>query len=142
MAFAVVEPGGGRSAFFAALPEGSCSIAKGGMAMFHAADLSLVGIVDRAVVLADTGTLRIALRPAVDGEEAVTVPCRPVRRAGGKVDHRRREVNLSAAIRALGLTAKAAAGRYEVLTKGSLLIVGLTAAADGVGAAVDASRVK
>ena len=125
MAFKVVRPlRGGLQ--FNPLPAGFVSVARSGLATFHSEDLKLVKIGDLAVLFADTdGSFRVALRAAKRGEEELAVKVNPVVRKKGKLDGRRRKVNLSPAIRGLGLTPGVeTAGRFELSTKGVMLIFG------------------
>lgn len=69
VAFRIVEPG--RFAKTDPLPEGMVAFDKNGTGLFHVADLQLVGIGGRVIVLADNGgTLRVALRKVRGGEES------------------------------------------------------------------------
>ncbi|MGD8450696.1 MAG: hypothetical protein PVJ57_02660 [Phycisphaerae bacterium] len=127
MSFELVESGdfgGGGEA----LAEGECSLRKGGKLVAHAADLALVNIGNYAMVMADAGTLRIALRAVRDGEEAKSYACSVVRRAN-KTDSGRREINVLRALHRLNLTPEAVVGRYPLTVKGEgaggMLIVNL-----------------
>lgn len=131
------RPGG---AAFLPLPEGWCSISKVGVLLAYASDLELVQVDSRAVLLADSATLRVGIRRPDDGEIEFAVSVRPVKRGAGRIDRKRRELNVLPAIRELGLTPAAAAGRYELRAKDNMLLIELTGAARHAGAAVDASR--
>lgn len=104
------------------LREGECSIAKTGHGLFHGADLSIVQITDQAALLADPGTLRLALRvPHLPEDFHSVVKVSPAKNGRGRV-----HVPLSAGIRRLGLTPRGVGGaRYELSTKDNLLIIQL-----------------
>lgn len=131
MAFEIVEPGAtfGKDA----LTSGTASISRSGRLTVVQEDLELAGIDRTAVVLADPGTLRIALRAPREDETAVSVACSPML-THAKRDTGRRALNIVRALRRLSLTPEAAAGRYELATKGAgadaLLIVNLGASRD------------
>ncbi|MEP0848136.1 MAG: hypothetical protein HRF50_15100 [Phycisphaerae bacterium] len=141
MSLRLVKPRPGGDAF-RPLPEGWCSVSKVGVLLAYTSDLELVQVDSRAVLLADGATLRIGIRRPDDEEAEYAVSVRPVRRGAGKLDRKRREVNVLPAIRELGLTPAAAAGRYELRTKDNTLLIELTGAAQHAGEAVDASRPK
>lgn len=112
---------------FRSLAEGHVSVPSKGSALWHADDLALVSITDQAALLADPGTLRVALRkprPEDDPETVVNVTAET--RRGRPVPGKRR-CNLAPAIRQLGLTTKAVGGAtYPITTKDDLLIVSFT----------------
>ena len=95
------------------------------MALFHTEDLGLVNIADEAALLADSGTLRVALRrPRLPEDDGCVARVTTVVR-NKKPVRSRKNVMLAAAIRRLGLTLAAAAGKYELTTKDDLLVVDL-----------------
>lgn len=104
--------------FGEALPTGYCSVAKSGDALFHAEDLALVGIVDRAVLLADGGELRVGLRQPREGDTDI-VAVRPA--ANGSS---RRRVNLKRALLTIGIEPRAVRGeRFELHTIGEVMFI-------------------
>jgi hypothetical protein len=105
MAFTVV---GYRSLRLAKVREHYASLGKSGLASIAVADLEAVGVKSRAVVLADADTFRLGLRAPRSGEAdtAATV--------GGKGKDKRRSVNLTPALRTLGVKPAEVAGRYAV----------------------------
>jgi hypothetical protein len=117
----------GERTFAERLPEGACSLSKNGKLTLRKGDLALARISEAAIVLADPGTLRIALRAPRPDEAALAM------RVGlmGKKNQKdpRYGVSVARAVKAVGLTLAAAAGRYELATKGTgadaLLIVKL-----------------
>lgn len=134
MSFEVSEPG--TFTRVEALPEGWCAISRNASAVFHAEDLALVGIENRAVILVDVSTLRIALRSVRDGEDRQAVAVGVVRRKGR--DTTRRRVGLALPIKRLALEAEAVRGRYELTTKkgsagAELIIIHLAAEKLGKG---------
>lgn len=122
MAFQVIE----KKAFTSceSIPDGFCSVDRGGTGRFHTEDLALVEIDKVAIVLVDEMTLRIGLRKPRPGEEAKAYLCRPVY-AGRRPDEKRRQVSLRSALSELRIDPEAAAGRYELTTKDDLLIINL-----------------
>lgn len=110
-----------------ALPEGFCSIDRGGTVRFHKEDLALVGIEDVAVLLTDELTLRIAIRRPKpnEGRQAYRIaPAMWGGKKGGK-DLGRRQLLLKRALREIRIDPEAAAGRYELTTKDDMLIISL-----------------
>lgn len=110
--FEIVPPGkkvGGDP-----LPEGFGSLSTKGVLTMHEADAAAAGIGKAAVLLADGGTLRIAIRAARDGEagSAVSVAAVATGKAGGPVNRRR--INLARAIKRIGLDGPAVAGRHKL----------------------------
>jgi len=121
VAFEIVQPG----AFVQARMErGEVSLGKTGQLSLRAEDCEQVSIRDRCVILADSGTLRIALRAADDGEAEFAARVQVVR-GHKRRDSGRRAVNVMRALRQLGLVAAAVRGRYQLTQKDSLLIVAL-----------------
>jgi hypothetical protein len=123
----------GRWAPVDPLAEGEVSVCRSGVACFRTEDLVKAGI-DRkpwAMVLADAGTLRVAVRAVRSGEEQQAVAVSQVTRKGG-ADAGRRRINLARAIRHCGLTTAAVAARYNLHVKtkdegdAGLLIINLT----------------
>ncbi len=136
MSFEIIQPG--KFVATQALPEGSCSIDRSGALTAHASDLRMVGVVERAVVLADRASLRLAVRAPRDGEDEMAVAVGRVNRGGGaaNTDSGRRHIRVKRALDALGLTGEATAGRFELNIKGEgvdgLLIVNLIATPEQV----------
>ena len=128
MGFVSVEVKG-RGSLFSPLEEGQTSITTGGLALFRREDLALVDIADEAALRADCGSLRIALRRPRLPDDAGSVTRVTTPKRAGRPVRGRATVNLAPAIRELGLTVKAAAGRWELITKDDLLIVQLMQAA-------------
>jgi hypothetical protein len=110
MAFEIVVPG---TFNFGGIAAGECSIGKSGTLTARFADLILVGVGNYAIVLVDTSTRRIAVRGPRDGEQANSVSASIIPNAK-KQDSGRRKLNISRALRRLGLDASAVAGRYEL----------------------------
>jgi hypothetical protein len=128
MSFEIIEPG--TNPIADPLPSGCCSIGAGGVLAAWQADLDLVAIRDRAVVLVDRDNSRIALRACRDGEPGFRIA--PVMRKREPRDTGRRTLAIYRALRACGVKLTAdAAGRYEWTVKGEgasgLLIVNLSA---------------
>lgn len=113
MGFEVV-PRGERS-FAERLPEGFASLSRKGKLTVRKADLELAGISDSAVVLADAGTLRLGLRAPRPDEVAIAMR---VGALGKRPKNVRCGISVARAVKTLGLTLAAAAGRYELTTKG------------------------
>ena len=111
------------------LESGQVSISRTGVALFHRDDTALVDIGDEVALLRDVGSLRIALRRPRLPEDADSVARVTTPKRAGRPVRERATVNLAPAIRELGLTLKAAAGRWELATKDDLLIVQLMQAA-------------
>jgi hypothetical protein len=115
------------------LERGWCSIARDGRAVFRAEDLALVKIEGRARLLADTGTLRVAIRrPRDDAELAKSMTVQVVKRGSGTATSRR-AIQVGRAIKAIGVSVAACVGRYELQTKEDLLILTLVDISKGGG---------
>ena len=130
MSFEIVEPG--QFAFQKGLEPGEVSLNRCGRLMLRVEDLETASIGPHyAIVLADAGNLRIALRAVRDGEESQSVAICTVRGSRAGRDSRRRAVHVTRALKRLGIEPAAAAGRYELFTKGegpaALLIINLVA---------------
>ncbi len=115
------------------LKSGEVAIASDGRLMFLAEDLELVKIDAFAILLADTGTLRLAVRPPHVGEAGRAMQVTAVKKKGG-ADTKRRAINGKRAIKALCLECPAVKGRYKLVTKDDLLIVNLAGVQLGPGA--------
>jgi hypothetical protein len=119
-----------------ALKDGQASLGSNGSITVRTSDLAEAGIVGggKAIVLADPATLRIAVRAPRDGEtEGASVS--PLTTGKGKRSETRCRVNMSRALKAIGIEARDVAGRYgiEVHREGEappLLILNLTKASD------------
>lgn len=96
-----------------------------GTGLFHCADLGLIGVVDRVVVLADRATFRIAVRRPSDDEGAMSIPVAIVRKGRAGKDTRRRRINFNRAIRTLALEPSAVRGRYTLVSKENLVFFGV-----------------
>lgn len=109
------------------LESGQVSISRTGVALFHRDDMVLVDIGDEVALLADTGgSLRVALRrPRLPEDADSVVRVATLKRAGRPI-RGRVVVNISSAIRELGLVVRAVAGRWQLTTKEDLLILGFT----------------
>lgn len=130
MSFEIVEPG--VAPIGERLPDDECSISKSGTLTLRQAALEAVSIKERAIVLADAATLRLAIRPVGDGESSVSVRVCPVCKGKGskRVETGKFTVNAARAIKHVGIEpVSKAAGRYVLLTKGNLLIADLKSAA-------------
>ncbi|MBU0617914.1 MAG: hypothetical protein KKI02_09375 [Planctomycetes bacterium] len=129
MSFTVVEPG--AFSFTEPLGEGEVSISKNGTLTARAEDLALVGIGNYAIVLVDTGTLRLGLRSVRDGEQQKSVACSVITTGKDRHDSGRRRVTVTRAVKGLGLTIEAVCGRYTLKThKDELVFIVLTEAKD------------
>jgi len=126
MSFEIVEPG--RFAPADPLQEGQCSVSKAGKLTLRSADLDKVGVTHCAVVLADRGNLRIALRAVRDGEQQSSIAVTVIGNHKGK-DTGRRSLSATRALGVPGVKPEAAAGRYDLAMHGdgpeALLIVNL-----------------
>lgn len=131
MSFQVIERGRWQAA--EPLRSGEVAINGDGRLMFVAEDLELVKVGAFAVLLADTGTLRLAVRPPHTGEAGRAMQVTVVRGKNGR-DMRRRAINGKRAIKALCLECPAVKGRYKLVTKDDLLIVNLASVQLGPGA--------
>jgi len=118
------------------LKTGQCAIDRDGRIMFRSEDLELVKIGGFALVLADTSTLRLAVRPPHAGEAARAMQVTVMKKKSG-ADTKRRAINVKRAIKALCLDPAAVKGRYNLTTKNDLLIVNLAGIELGPGAKKD-----
>lgn len=122
MSFEIVPRG--QLGNFSSLPKECCSISQNGTALFWAEDLKRVQIDALAVVLIDAGTLRIGLRVPDEGENEIAMSVLlPNKKT--KKDTGRRHISVLGALKRMGLTGKAAAGRYALHAKGGLLEIHL-----------------
>jgi hypothetical protein len=127
LAFEIVEPG--TFNFAEPLAVGQCSISKAGRLSCRAEDVRAVGIGHYAIVMADGQTMRVALRVPRDGEQpkSAALTITTAGKGAKKHDAGRRNVLIMRALRRLGVTPEAVAGRYALSQHdGSLLIVCLT----------------
>lgn len=108
MAFTVVSCGAPKPN---RIPPRHLSLDRYGLARLHTADLQSIGIDDRATILIDVGTRRIALRRPRDGESAQTATVRPAHDNGKPVESRRM-VNLRPALERAEIEPCDAAGPY------------------------------
>jgi len=123
MSFEVYTPVRGLS--LRSIQPHQASIAKSGVLALNVADLKAAQITDKAVILIDPKTRRIALRRARDGEldtMAVTVYGRPKGTT-------RRITAFKGVLLALGIDPAQAAGRYELTAHDDLLVLNLADAA-------------
>ncbi len=128
MSFEIVQPGAFKPAD--ALKSGEVSVSRNATLTVLAENLSAVGIGERAIVLADSGSLRIGFRKVRDREQAQSVGVSVIRR-GNKADSGRRRILISRAIKHLGLTPEACSGRYTLNThRDELIFIVLTEARD------------
>lgn len=103
-----------------ALEEGQVSVLRSGAATCLADDLSLVGITDKVVVLADRSNNRVALRaPNDDDRPAQIYPVRQILNKGKPTG--RVQVSVLQGIRRLDLEPKALAGRYDMTVTDNLI---------------------
>ena len=129
MSFEIVESG--VAPIGERLPDDACSISKSGTLTLRKAALESVSIKERAIVLADAGTLRLAIRPVGDGESSVAVRVCPVDRCKGskRVQTGKYTVNAARALKHVGIEPVSdAAGRYVFIQKDNMLIVDLKSA--------------
>ncbi|MGE0481831.1 MAG: hypothetical protein AB7Q17_15315 [Phycisphaerae bacterium] len=133
MSFELVEPGAWNRQ--PPLEEGQVAIDATGTATMRAADLESAGIAHYCIVLADAGTLRIAIRAPRDDERALSVAVSVVRHGKEQRDAGRRRVSLGRAIKRCGVEIDAVRGRYDLRTKDDLLIIDLASVAKGAGGA-------
>jgi len=108
------------------IPPGHFSIGKGGTLRCHSADLRKARITDKAVVLLDASTSRIALRAPCEEEADIAIAVSSVGKGPGKKSDRR-QLNLAGAIRQLKLDPSDTSGRGEFQLKENLLIMNLDA---------------
>ena len=110
MAFVVIEAG----TFAPANPlvEGQTSLGRNGTLLAFAKDLARVAISNYAVLLADPDNNRLGLRAVRKGEEAVALVCSIVTRKD-KSDSGRRRLNVTRALKSLGLKPEDCCGRRE-----------------------------
>ena len=136
MGFEVVVPGVWRSVD--ALPAGWASIAKNGKLTLHSKDLAQIGVKDRAVVLQDRETFRIALRAPRGDQDPDARGLTTLAAGKAKRDTGRRSIDIGRAVRMLDLQVEKVRGRYELVIKGqgrdALLIVNLMPDTSGIGA--------
>jgi len=116
----------------AALQEGQCTIDKAGSALFLAGDLALAKIGERAAVLVDRATSRIALRAPqrdeLDKAARVHVVRKKGRRGAAARVTDRRKISLAKAIRTLDFdVAKMSGLRFELRVQGELLLLDISA---------------
>lgn len=129
------------------LESGQCAIGADGRALFRREDLQLVRIDDLAIVLADTSTLRIAVRAPRDGEQKRAMQVGIVKTDKG-ADSGKRAISIARALKRLALEVRACRGRLDLVTKEDLLILNLAGmefdrddAADGGGRPVAPHKV-
>ncbi len=124
MAFVVVKKGAwGQSP---PMPAHQCRVNSSGSLVLQAEALARAGIDGEAVVLADAGSLRIAIRsPRADdaADERVAVRLNK-NKATGKPSSLRC-VSVTAALRALSVEPKEVGGKYALVSKEDLRIVQL-----------------
>lgn len=119
MSFEAVERGKFGSAD-GAIEEGQVSVLKSGAATCLVDDLSLVGITDKVVVLADRSNNRVALRaPNDDDRPAQIYPVRQILNKGKPTG--RVQVSVLQGIRRLDLDPQALAGRYDMTVTDNLI---------------------
>jgi hypothetical protein len=109
------------------LRPGECSVSKSGILALNIEDLKRVRVTDRAVIMTDPQTVRIALRaPIVDEMDALAVSV-----ARAKKGTTCRISAVGGALRSLGIDTEQAAGRYtaEYCDKNGLLVINLADAA-------------
>jgi hypothetical protein len=108
------------------LDEGQLSVDRQGEGRVHATALGAVDIVGEwVVVLADSATLRLAIRQPREDEDEYKIRARVPKRYKNQPDLRHRKINLRRALLACGLRPAEAAGRYPIMTKDDLLIISL-----------------
>lgn len=118
-----------RKQFQAGLQEGQCSLNKDGRFIARAEDLELLGIKDKAVVLADTGSLRLAIRAPRDNESLGTLTVHIIKKLigpKGKKKHvptPRRSIDVRHALQRLALEPDAVKGRRDAVTRDNLFII-------------------
>ncbi len=112
------------------MKEGECSISSSGHLCFRQADLALIEITGAAVVLADTATLRLAVRRPRDQEARNAMVVSTVTNHQ-KRDTGRRTIAGARAIKRLSLEPRACRGRYPLTTKDDLPIINLADAEFG-----------
>ena len=83
--------------------------------------LDRVGITNKAVVMGDRETKRIAVREPRTGEPAAKVIYQTSKRTGAK---RRGSIWITSALRGIGVDPNEAAGRFEATVKHDLIAVG------------------
>jgi hypothetical protein len=128
MGFQVIEPGHWKTPD--PLAEGEVSVNKEGRIIFRREDLTEAGIEGFCVLLADPMTLRIAVRKPREGEAGRSLVVSTIKGHKDR-DSGRRAVNAARGIKALKLDPAACAGRYTLMTKDELLILGLANAEFG-----------
>jgi len=123
MSFEAYTPVRGLS--LRSIQPGQASLTKSGILTLNAADLKSVMIADKAVILTDKSTTRIALRRARDGE----FDTMGVRVYGKPKSRTRRITSFKGALVELGIDPVQAAGRYGLMTRDDMLILNLADAA-------------
>lgn len=124
MSFEIVERGEFRA--IEQLPLGQASIGKRGGLLVRREELAKVGVSDKVLILADAGTIRLALRPpAGKAEVANAYPVGSTGRRGKGKRSATARIHIGKAIKELDLQAATVAGRYRVKVKKNLLIIDL-----------------
>ncbi|MEW6253921.1 MAG: hypothetical protein AB1716_25020 [Planctomycetota bacterium] len=95
----------------AALKPDEVTLRADGAMLMHREALERAGITDRAVLMADGETLRLALRAPRDGEAQIAARVQVLKKRGA--DQGRRLVQVVRPLRELALEPKAARGRYR-----------------------------
>jgi hypothetical protein len=108
----------------APLAIGQASISGDGRLSFRVEDLRRAGIEGLATLLADTATLRLAVRKPRQDEAGQAYSVQTVKRNKGSAGLRRC-VQASRALKLMALTPAVCRGRYPLSTKDDLLIVSL-----------------
>jgi hypothetical protein len=110
----------------AALDENSVSIERSGTVLLRVGPLAMIGVTDQVVALADAELMRVGLRRPTDDETDFAFNVRTLRTKSGR-DTGRRHINLTAAIRRLGLEPRDVGGqRLPLMSKDDLLFVTFT----------------
>jgi hypothetical protein len=122
------------------LAEDAISIQRSAVATLRLEPLAMIGVTDRAVVLADPELMRIGIRRPTEDEADIAFAVHTLRSKAGK-DSRRRHVNLTPAIRRLGIEPREVGGRYTLMSVEATLFVTLTDMSTG-DRARETARVK
>ncbi len=124
MAFVVVKKGAWGKA--PPMPAHECRLNSSGSLVLQAEALARAGINGEAVVLADAGALRIAVRaPRADDASDERVAVRQAKSKATGAATSLRQVSVTSALRALQVKPEEVSQKYELVTKDDLRIVQL-----------------
>jgi hypothetical protein len=105
-----------------ALEAGDVRVLRDGSLKFRVEDLALVGISAKAVLLADEGNLRLAVRRPTEAEGDQAMSVRLVSRHNGG-DSGVRQITAARGFKALGLDPKSCVGTLTLLIKDDTILI-------------------